>query len=415
MQTHADVIVVGAGPAGTMAAYELARKGVHVLLLEKAGFPRYKVCGGGLTRKILNEIPYDITPVIEREVFSIRFSCRLSDVFVKTAPEPLILCVMRDRLDHFMLDQALAAGTHIQFGEQVTDLHPDREGMVVRTRNKTFRSKVLIGADGASSLVAHCSGLRKDLTPGFAWEAEMEAREEELERYGHTVFLDWGTFPGGYGWIFPKGDHFSAGVGGPASLSRQLKAYYEAFIQASGIRFTGVRSLKAWPIPVRTRKGRFHSGTVLVTGDAAGLTDPLTGEGIYYAIRSAKLAAEAVYSHLNGNGEALASYSDLMNRELMPGLLEANRIKAIFNAVPYTIHHLVRDRERVWGAFGKILKGERTYADVHTGFGNWQFLWGAACATSEIVSAYKEWRYKRSGGQEVRKSGSQEEIRKLGN
>ncbi|MBL7138046.1 MAG: NAD(P)/FAD-dependent oxidoreductase [Bacteroidales bacterium] len=394
MQYHADVIVAGAGPAGTMAAYELARKGVDVLILEKAGFPRYKVCGGGLTSKILDEIPFDITPVVEREIFSVRFSCNFSDPFTRTSSNPLILCTMREKLDQFLVNQALAVGARILHGEHILALHQAGEGIGIQTRNTTFRSGVVIGADGASSMVAHSSGLRNDLMPGLAWEAEMDAGEEELERYSQTVFLDWGTFPGGYGWIFPKRDHFSVGVGGPASLSRYLKAYNEQFIQASGIRFTGIRSLKAWPIPVKIRKGLFHSGQVLVTGDAAGLTDPLTGEGISYAIRSGTMAGRAVFSYLEGDSGSLASYSEEINRELMPEILEANRIKAIFNAVPCTIHRMVEERERVWKAFGKVLKGERTYKDVRRGFGKWKFLWGTVCQISNMVYRYKKDRYR---------------------
>ncbi|NQV01315.1 MAG: geranylgeranyl reductase family protein, partial [Bacteroidia bacterium] len=331
MQYDADVIIAGAGPAGTMAAYELARKGADVLILEKARFPRYKVCGGGLTRKILDEIPFDITPVIEREIVEVRFSYLSSNLFTKTSPDPLILCTMREKLDQFLLNKAITAGARILYDKHISALHQESAGLGIQTRNITFRSRVVIGADGASSIVARSSGLRNDLRPGIAWEAEMDAAEEELEQYGHTVFLDWGSFPGGYGWIFPKHDHFSVGVGGPASLSRHLKIYSEQFIQASGIRFTAIRSLKAWPIPVKIRKGPFHSGQVLVAGDAAGLTDPLTGEGISYAIRSGKLAGRAVLGYLQGNSGSLASYSEEINHELMPEILEANRIKALFN------------------------------------------------------------------------------------
>ncbi|MFH1297253.1 MAG: NAD(P)/FAD-dependent oxidoreductase [Bacteroidota bacterium] len=394
MQYHADVIVAGAGPAGTMAAYELARKGVDVLILEKARFPRYKVCGGGLTWKIRDKIPFDISPVVEREIVSVRFSCNYSNFFTRTSPDPLILCTMRQNLDQFLLDQALAAGARIQHGEHISALHPVGPSIVIQTRNTNFRSRVVIGADGTSSMVARCSGLHQDLRPGLAWEAEMDAEEEELERYGQTVFLDWGTFPGGYGWIFPKRDHFSIGVGGPASLSGYLKRYNEQFIQSSGIRFTGIRSLKAWPIPMKTRKGLFHYGQVVVAGDAAGLTDPLTGEGISYAIRSGTMAGRAVFSYLQGDTGALASYSEEINHELMPEILEAERIKAIFNTVPHTIHRLVEERERVWKAFGKILKGERTYADVRDEFGKWKFLWGLACYVAGHISRYKERRYR---------------------
>jgi flavin-dependent dehydrogenase len=152
-------------------------------------------------------------------------------------------------------------------------------------------------------------------------------------------------------------------------------------------------SLKSWPIPVRIKKSRFHRERVLVAGDAAGLTDPLTGEGIYYAIRSGKLASAACYDYLQGNESSLESYTCAVNKELMNELIEANRVKFIFNTVPLKIHLFVRDNERAWRAFGKVLRGERWYADVRMGFGKWQFLWGAACKVSQWISDFREKRF----------------------
>jgi len=394
MQTDADVIVAGAGPAGSMAAFELARRGGNVLILEKTVFPRYKVCGGGLTRKIVEEIPFDITSVIEREIFSVQFSCRYTNQFTRTSSDALIFCTMRDNFDLFLLNQAIAAGARILFNEHITGIDQERGGVRIQTRNGSFGSRVVIGTDGASSVVANRCGLCKDLFPGMAWEAEMDAGEADLLHYGNTVFLDWGTFPGGYGWIFPKGDHFSVGVGAPASLARYLKQYNQLFLKSSGIQFTDIRSMKSWPIPVKFRKGDFHSGLVVVAGDAAGLTDPLTGEGISYAIRSGSLAGHAALSFLQGSSSSLADYSEAINEGVMPEILEAGRVKAIFNAVPLTIHKAVQKKDRVWSAFGKILKGERTYLDVRRGFGKWKFLWGAACWLSGLIYQFRVIRFR---------------------
>ncbi len=379
MQYDADVIIAGAGPAGTIAAFELARQGVDVLILEKAEFPRYKVCGGGLTHKILQEIPFDVDSVIEREIFSIRFSCNFTDSFTLTATEPLIHCTMRDKLDQLLLRNAVEAGSRVMFGEHISGITQGHSGLDIKTRRGSWKSHYLIGADGASSVVAKASGLWKNIMPGMAWEAEMEAAPEDIKQLSQTVFLDWGTIPGSYGWIFPKQNHFSVGIGGPASLSEQLKPYGEKFIRLSGIRFMGPQTMKAWPIPVRTKKGLFHSGRILIAGDAAGLTDPMTGEGIYYAVKSGRHAAMAIYDQLQGDPNGLIRYTDEINNSLMPELMEAERIKAIFNAVPLFIHRKVKERDRVWRAFWKILRGERNYLDVKRGFGMWRFLWGTTC------------------------------------
>jgi flavin-dependent dehydrogenase len=216
-----------------------------------------------------------------------------------------------------------------------------------------------------------------------------------------TVFLDWGTLPGGYAWMFPKNDHLSVGVGGPAGLSSSMMSYMERFVitvfgedlYKSEI-VNRESKIKSWPIPVRRKKRPFHNGRVVVAGDAAGLTDPMTGEGIWYAVKSGRLAAGSCLQYLKGGSGSLAGYSEQVNETLMEELLEANRIKNIFNSVPLKIHRLVRDNDRVWSAFGKILRGERQYADVKRGFGQWKFLWSVATAFAGIWYYWKEKRSK---------------------
>ena len=401
-----DVIVVGAGPAGSLAAYILASQGIQVTILEKTLFPRYKVCGGGLTHKILNEIPFDLSPVIESTIHSFRFSHKYHNVFTRHSIDPLMYCTMRGNLDAFLLQKAVDTGAKVRMGEQVISFLQDGSGVTVSTKEKSFHTRLLIGAEGASGIVSRMAGLRDAVEMGLAWEAEVTADPEDLERFSGTVFLDWGTLPGGYAWVFPKKDHFSIGVGGPAALSKVMMPYYHRFLlslgqtpssihhsQSSVIRFHETLSMQSWPIPVRTRKSLFHQGFVVVVGDAAGLGDPLTGEGIYYAIRSGKLAAGTCSEFLSGKINSMDIYSKKINDELMTELLEANKIKHIFNAVPLKIHSYVGNSDRAWKAFGKILRGERWYADVRKGFGKWKRLWNLACFISGILEKRKEKRF----------------------
>ncbi len=401
MTTDADVIIAGAGPAGSIAAYELASRGISVLILEKTRFPRYKVCGAGLTHKILQEIPFDVSEVFERTVNTIIFSSGFRDVFSRVSAEPLIYCTMRDKLDAVLLDKAVAAGARVLFGEKADGVRQEKDFTEVLTRSGSYRSRTVIGADGASSAIGRSVGLRDNIMTGLAWEAELTVDAKSLEAFSTTIFLDWGAFPGGYGWMFPKTDHFSIGVGGPASLSKAMMDYYNKFIEyleignridsaPFGISVHETRSLKSWPIPVRVRTSRFHLDRVLVAGDAGGLTDPLTGEGIYYAVRSGKLAADAVRSYLEGASPSLDAYTESVNDQLMNELTEANRIKYIFNTAPKRIHRFVSDSDRGWRAFGKVLRGERCYADVRKGFGKWKFLWGLACRVAVLVSDARE-------------------------
>ncbi len=424
-----DVIVVGAGPAGSLAAYILASQGIQVTILEKTLFPRYKVCGGGLTHKILKEIPFNLSPVIESTIHSFRFSHNYANIFTRYSADPLMYCTMRGDLDAFLLQKATNAGAKAGMGEQVISFVQDGSGITVSTKEKSFRTRLLIGAEGASGIVSRIADLRDTIEMGLAWEAEVTADTEDLQRFSDTVFLDWGTLPGGYAWVFPKKDHFSIGVGGPAGLSKAMMTYYDRFLSSigdkpspssildprssishppssvlnlpssilhppsSGIRFGETSSLQSWPIAVRTRKSKFHNGRVLITGDAAGLGDPLTGEGIYYAVRSGKLAAENCSEYLSGKIKSMNVYSEKINDELMTELLEANRIKHIFNAVPMKVHNFVGESDRAWKAFGKILRGERWYVNVRSGFGKWKYFWNLACFISGIVEKRKKKRY----------------------
>jgi geranylgeranyl reductase family protein len=386
----ADVIITGAGPAGAIAAYQLAKQGISTVILEKETFPRYKVCGGGLTHKILSEIPFPVEEVIETSLHTVRFSHKFRHTFSRTSSDPLIYCTMRDHLDSFLLNKATEAGARILFEEQVTGIELNNNMVEVITKKGKYCARLVIGAEGAARTVARLMDLSENISMGLAWEAEIMADPGDIKKYSQTAFLDWGTFPGGYGWVFPKKDHFSIGVGGPASLASQMMDYYDRFTRSTGIRLLETKSLRSWPIPVRTRYSQFHKDRVLITGDAAGLTNPLTGEGIYYAVKSARIAAATCADFLNGKLSSLDSYSEQINSELMKELVEANSIKYLFNAVPLKIHELVRDNDRVWRGFVKVLRGERVYQDVRRGFGRWKSLWNPLATLLKYRGKWKE-------------------------
>lgn len=399
MPYDAEVIIAGAGPAGSLAAYELAVRGVSVLVIEKSQFPRYKVCGAGLTHKILSEIPFDLSPVFETAVHTVRFSHRLGEVFERRSELPMIYCTMRDKLDSFLLEKAVQAGARVIHAGKVTEIFQDEDTVTVKTKDQVYQSRLLIGADGASGIVARSAGLRTNIMQGLAWEAEIKTDASALQRFSETVFLDWGTFPGGYAWLFPKGDHISVGVGGPAALSKHMMPYYRRFMEylSPEIKVTETYSLKSWPIPVRRARERFHNGRILITGDAGGLTDPLTGEGIFYAVRSGRMAAHACVDYLRGEQKAISEFSDRINDELVNELLEAERIKNIFNTIPGKIHRWVKESDRGWRAFGKILRGDRNYADIRRGFGRWRFLWTTATLVSGWIYKWKERQFSNHG------------------
>ena len=140
MDRDADVIISGAGPAGSIAAYHLQKSGISTLILEKSSFPRYKVCGAGLTHKILSIIPFGLSPVIHTTIYSFRFSSGFTDTFTRTSEMPLMYCTMRDELDTFLLEKAVEAGAKVLTSEKVTELSQDAGGVSVKTGRGAYRS-----------------------------------------------------------------------------------------------------------------------------------------------------------------------------------------------------------------------------------------------------------------------------------
>ena len=149
-----DALVIGMGPAGATAAYELSRAGLSVLAIEKHTHPRYKVCGGGLSVRIEQLLDPAFKAVVEQTIFGIQFSYRGQESISIESPSPIAYMVMRDRFDHHLVQQARQVGVNIHEGEQSQSFRHVPDGVEVTTDRGCYHAKVLIGADGANSQVA---------------------------------------------------------------------------------------------------------------------------------------------------------------------------------------------------------------------------------------------------------------------
>ena len=206
-----DVVVVGAGPAGSTAAYRLARAGARVALLERATFPRDKPCGGGLTGRALREVPVDVSPVVEHEVDRMELGLRYGRRITRRSRGRLVAMTQRIRLDAYLAEQAAAAGADLRDGTKVTAVRDDG---VVETAHGPLIAQAVIGADGVNGVTARSVGLEQRITYGVALEGNVPNAAARAERYAGTAVVELGTIAGGYGWVFPKGDHVNVGVGG---------------------------------------------------------------------------------------------------------------------------------------------------------------------------------------------------------
>jgi geranylgeranyl reductase family protein len=344
-----DILIVGAGPAGCAAAYDLARAGRRVLLLDKRNFPRHKACACGLTRKTLKALRYSVDPVVERICHEIVLQPAKAEmgkaassktpkgeVRVKTR-SPICAMAVRERFDAFCLQQTLGSGRK---GGSVTLRKIDRISalrelpthveldVATSDRTETIRAAVLIGADGANGQTRrlHLEGNHAQPSAtdaGFALEAKVPytAIPASLPGGGaaHDLVFDFAPLAGGYGWLFPKGDHINIGIGTFAPESGSDVRYDKA-TRAMLIGYAreklGISTLDHITGQQLGMGGHTYvpRGRVLLVGDAAGLVDPLTGEGIHSAIVSGQAAATAVLSCEATDADVAKAYA----RNLQP-------------------------------------------------------------------------------------------------
>ena len=224
-----DVIVVGAGPGGATAAYELARRGLRVALFEQKALPRYKPCGGCLSLKIDRILDLDFRAVVERTVAGATFTFEGLDAFHVRSERPVAYMVMRDRFDHFLALQARQAGAEVHEGVRVLDVTESAEGVHVTTDRGAHEAQYLVGADGANGIVARAVGLAPRRRVAVCVEAEVATARAASVTPRDEVRIEFGAIPFGYGWVFRKGDHLSIGVGGLRDKIGNPRALYDEF------------------------------------------------------------------------------------------------------------------------------------------------------------------------------------------
>ena len=307
-----DVIVVGAGPAGSTTAYRLACEGAGVLLVDKARFPRDKPCGGGISGRAMRELPVDPRPVVEHVADRMELSFCGGRPFIRGGRDPLAYLTQRRRLDHFLVEQAASAGADFRDGVAVTEI--SERG--ARVDGEWIGCELLVGADGANGAAARSLDLAGERIYGVALEGNLAYGLTNPERWRSTVVIELGTIPGGYCWIFPKGDHVNVGVGGWENTGPTLRGHLKDFCKRRGLDHAKLDAVRGYRLPGRPPKAELARGRALLVGDAAGLVDPLWGDGMYSAFVSSKLAAHAALELLAGRASGLESYAGSVVSEL---------------------------------------------------------------------------------------------------
>jgi geranylgeranyl reductase family protein len=364
MALEYDVIIVGAGPAGSTAARFCAKKGLRALLIEKDRFPRYKPCGGCLSPRVLRGLDLDIRGIVESTVSEAKFTFRLEDPFSIVREDPIGYLVMRESFDHLLCRKAQEGGADLYEGRRVVGFQQDTEGVDISIEGgESVRCRYLVGADGAHSTVAQSlrGGVTKKL--GVAFEGE-GILGPAVPRKWSFVHLDFGAVPYGYGWIFPKGHLVSIGIGNLfPSKGIKLKSRFEGFIGSVDY-ISGVRMERTcfYPLPTFSTDDLLVSGgRVLLVGDAANLMDPMTGEGIYYAVRSGRMAGEAIVRAIEEDEKGISGYREALKCTLFRDLTAALKLAKAMYRFPKLAYTILKSNKDLGLLYIDILAGNASY------------------------------------------------------
>ncbi|GAA3611012.1 geranylgeranyl reductase family protein [Nonomuraea rosea] len=400
-----DVVVVGAGPAGASAARVAAEAGCRVLVLERSKIPRYKTCGGGLIGGAQAALPAGLQVQVHdvARSFTFNWEGRKQRTLTSAGERPCLM-VFRAELDAALTDVAARAGAEVRDSTALTGIEQagtelagtelagtelagtelagtelagtelagtglagmDDGGLIsVRTSGgDTVRTRALVGADGSAGKVARYVGVRCVQTD-LALEVEVPVTDRAAARWRGHMLIEWGPLPGSFGWLFPKGDICTAGVVAARGQGTATKAYMRDFLtryelaDAEPLHDTGHLTRCRHPDSPLAR------GRVLVAGDAAGLCDPWSREGISFALRSGTWAGEWAARIAGAADDAAvaragAGYAGAVTATLGAEMEASRQVMNLFTRRPGLIHGGLTRVPPVWRMFDRYVNGETT-------------------------------------------------------
>ena len=432
MNNNFDVIISGCGPAGSILGYLLAQNNISALILEKEIFPRKKLCAGGIQHRTLKLIPFDVSEVIEKTIYGIYFSLANKDVIHKKSDSPIIYTVERAIFDNFLAGRADGSGCRIQYGEGLTDYEFFDEYVEVHTGKSSYRAKILVGADGIRGAVHKKITGSNSFNKIIGYETEIEYgdggfmvkdRTGNIFDFKDSVRLDFNGVKKGYGWVFPKNNRMSCGVGAPAANAPKAKKYFKLFLSefyalgkslinvpesvsrpesSLGLKsfigqelLTGLESLQglktetisksltepvsgislplpahgglkimAHGIPVRKKDTPYCGYRVIAVGDAACFGDGFTGEGLYNAIKSSIIAADCIKNSLKNSDFSFSDYFKLIEADICRDINISLMLTKVFYSSVFLFYNLLKKNDNYFHACCRILRGERTYKEI---------------------------------------------------
>ncbi len=361
-----DAIVVGLGPAGSTAAYYMAREGLKVVAFDKAKFPRYKPCGGCISTKVEGLLGFDISPVVEDTVRGAVFTFRSGREMEILSERTVGYNVMRDRFDDLIFRKAAEAGARLIDGCRIRRI-TEEDGcvQVVAETGETFRARFLVGADGAAGFVGRDYFGFDPRESAVSITAEVPYDRGLARDIEGKLFIDFGLVPFGYGWIFPKEKFLSVGLAGEAMKVRgRIKDYFETFVRTHPLlKDLKIDERSGWTVPIFYEKAaalRAVKGRVALAGDTGHLVDPFLGEGIYYAIRTAKAAAAAITDCVRTGSADLGAYQKWVEEELYPEFMAADKMSGLVYNYPRLWYKLLEKEPDIMQRYYDVIRGRES-------------------------------------------------------
>jgi len=361
-----DVVVIGGGPAGAAAARRARALGLTAAVIDKAVFPRHKLCGAllsGRGHKALKAI-FGLEPDHEHFLYSRKVAFKWDGKHLARFKAPYDLTyTYRTDFDHRLLNEAIASGADDYQGVRVEDID-EAAGRLTLSTGETLRFGVLIGADGAASPVArHLFGKAfDDAKIGFAFEVEAPGGCDDED----VMSIDFRIVDWGYGWNFPKKGSRTIGLGAVKGVDQDVKARMARYLKLHGVEPDSVK-IKGAHLPFGDYKKMPGRGNVMLVGDAAGFVDPLTGEGLAYAMESGALAAEAAAEALKAGhpDRAFAGYHKRV-KYIQGELDKANKLRqyAFSSKLSGIFREKLASSKTMRQAFFDLLEGEASYSDI---------------------------------------------------
>jgi geranylgeranyl reductase family protein len=374
-----DVAVVGGGPAGSATAYYTAKAGLKTILFEKQSYPRPKPCGGGLSERSIPLLGKHAVNAINCKIEELRLFAPSYQCFTHESLPGYF--VLRETFDHAMIKDAQEAGTTIMDNCRVKAVNQHSSGdYEIETQDGTITAKYVILATGFPK-----KALKKSPLPPRKFEDDYLAMTvmsetpidnkilEEVNFSNKITAIFFGAVPNGYGWYFVKEGYVNIGIGATALLLKDGGALnkYHRFVKnlkEKGLLPKDLELAKerAFPLPFKKTAENTVFDNVLLVGDSAGFVSPVTGEGLYYAIKGGQLAAEAIHQNLE-NGTPLMSYQENWKKDFGNNLNNGYFLReAVYKSkrrMEFAVT-LGRHDRKMSEILNKMISGMYTYREV---------------------------------------------------